>query len=326
MSALRKVLLWGALVFVLLAALGLWWFLRPSPAVDRLDLVGPETQGFVTFLAVPEDRALREVLDSLKKRSAAAGGDKQAEWIRSLGDTLSGAAIDHVRATGMIEALDEGGSEVAIVVSLGRMAKVVAKMWFGISGSEREVEVYHDARILLGREKQDLAMAFVGNNLILSRDPRAVRLLIDRLDRSASPAGLSQRMAEVLKDVDPMRELPGFGALVNDRESLASLWRMATGAPEGSGIELPGAFEGMGFRFGFGSADTIRGDGYAYFRDEEAAAGSIENLQTAIPKLFGHFGLKARPVIEQQGRRLRIEIDARGVQAALDRYFPKGRS
>jgi len=110
-TLLRRVLLWGTLVFVLLVALGLWWVLRPSPAADRLDLVGPETQGFVTFLAVPEDRALREVLDSLKKRSAAAGSDKQAEWIRSLGDTLSGAAIDHVRATGMIEALDEAAAK-----------------------------------------------------------------------------------------------------------------------------------------------------------------------------------------------------------------------
>ena len=125
----RRSLIGAALVTALLLAGGAaWWFLRSGAVGNRLELVGPGTRAFITFLATPEDRALREVLESLQRRAPAAAGDKQAEWIRSLGDTLSGAAIDHVRATGLVETLDDGKSQVAIVVTLGRMAKVVAKM------------------------------------------------------------------------------------------------------------------------------------------------------------------------------------------------------
>jgi hypothetical protein len=308
---------------VILIAAAAWWFFRAGRVGDRLELIGPGTRAFVTFLATPEDRPLRELLQSLQRRTAAGPGDRQPEWIRSVGDSLSGAAIDHVRATGMVEAGADGRTQVVLVVSLGRMARVVAKMWFGMAASEREVEVYRKARILLGRDRQDLAMAFVGNNLILSRDPAGIRSLIDRIgepNRSASP---SAPMKAVLKDVDPRAEMPGYGALVNDPDSLAALWQLATGAPEGSEIELPGSFEGMGFRFGFSSLDSIKGDGYVYFADDAAAEGAVPLIQDAIPRLFSHFGLKASAVIEPEGRRLRIDVLATGLQAALDRHFPR---
>jgi len=321
-----KVVLWATFVAaLLLAGLGAWWYTRPMPLADRLDLIGPGTQAYVSFLADGDDKALRDLLDSLKSRTAAGPQDSRSEWLRALGENLTGAALDRVRATGLVETLGEGQSEVVIVVSLGRMAKVVAKMWFGISGSERELETYRKVRILLGRDRQDLSMAFVGNNLVMSRDPGAIHLLIDRLLDGAPSAGPSNAMRSFLRDIEPRQAMPGQGALVNDRASLASLWQMATGAPRGAEIELPADFEGMGFRFGFRSADVIHGDGYMYFTDEEAAAGGVPLLDEAIPKLFRHYGFDAKSEIEQQGRRLHVAVTGTGLQKAIDRYFVKAK-
>ena len=44
-------------------------------------------------------------------------------------------------------------------------------------------------------------------------------------------------------------------------------------------------------------------------------------LEGAIPALLRHMGLRGEPVIEQEGRRLRIDIQATGVQVAIDRIF-----
>lgn len=312
----------AALILVLIAgAAATWWLLRPAPVVERLDLVGPETRAFATFLAVPEDRALREVIASIQKRSNSAPPQKRTEWIRSIGETLSGTAIDHVRATALVEALDDGRTEPAVVISLGRMAKVFAQMWFGISGSEREVEVHNKVRIVLGREKQDLAMAFLGNNLILSHDPAAVRLVIDRIKAGRAGGDPSERVRSMIRDVDPDSLMPGFGALLNDSASLSSVWRIVTGSSDDNEVMLPEEFEGLGFRFGLSSPDTLSGGGYAYFRDEESATSAKSLLDGAIPALLRHMGLNGVPVIEQEGRRLRIDIQATGVQVALDRIF-----
>lgn len=316
----------GALAIVLLAAAGVgaWWALRGGPVVDRLDLVGPETEAFVTFLAVPDDAALRQAVDSLKRRAAGRSGDRHGEWLRTLNDLLSSARLSNVRASAMVETLPGGESEVGMVVSLGRMANLV-KMLVGIADSEREIETYRKQRIMLGREPQDFAMSFVGNNLIVSRSPKVIHLLIDRLETPGGVAGSpSDVMQSVLKDIDPEREMPGYGALINDKASLASIWRIVTGAPQGSEIALPQDFEGAGFRFGFASDDVVRGDGYFYFKDEEAAAGSVEQIEAAISRMFARYRLKPRIDIQQEGSRLRVEVEASGLQAGLDHYFVKG--
>src|SRR5262249_35712613 len=155
------------------------------------------------------------------------------------------------------ETLSDGQSQVGIVVSLGRMANFV-RMLVGIADSERETETYRGERIVHGRESQDLCMAFVDNNLVLSHDVRVVRSLIDRLRKSAPQQGPSDAMQDVLHELDPQRELPGYGALINDRASVASIWQAVSGAPEGAEIALPENFKGVGFRFGFMSADIIK--------------------------------------------------------------------
>lgn len=319
----------GALSVVAIAVIvfGVWWFLRGSPVVDRLELVGPETQAFVTFLAVPEDRALVEVIQSLKQRSVSKRGDKRAEWLSALNDLISGARIYHVRASAMVESLPGGQSEVGIVVSLGKMSNLV-RMLLGLADSEREVETYHKERIILGRDKQDFAMSFAGNNLILSRDVRTVELLIDRIKNVVAAGKPSDKMEAVLKDIDPRREMPGCGGLVNDPASgtsLGGIWRLVTDAPEGSEIALPPTFGGAGFRFGFVSADAVSGDGYFYFQDEEAAAGASDELESAILRMFGHYHLKPKVDIQQEGSRLHVSVEATGLQSALDQYFPKTR-
>ena len=124
-----------------------------------------------------------------------------------------------------------------------------------------------------------------------------------------------------MQDVDPRSEMPGYGALVNERTSLASLWQMVTGAPEGSEISLPDTFEGVGFRFGFASADVLRGDGFFYFQDEEAAAGAVPQLQAAVSRMCNHFRLKPTIEIRQEGSRLHVAVEARGVQLAIDHYL-----
>lgn len=316
----------GALSVLLAGAAGIaaWWAFRGGPVVDRLDLVGPETQAFVTFLAVPEDAPLAAVMDSLRKRAAGRAGSTHGEWLHSLNDLLSSARLSHVRASAMVESLPGGESEVGVVVSLGRMANLV-RMLVGIADSEGEIEMYRKQRIMLGREAQDFAMAFVGNNLILSRNPGVIHRIIDRLQSATASSGAPARtMQTVLEDIDPGREMPGYGALVNDKASLASIWRMATGAPPGSEIVLPRDFEGAGFRFGFASADVVRGDGFFYFHDEEAAAGSAAQIEAAISKLCARYRLKPRIDIHQEGSRLRVEVEGGGLQAGLDQYFARG--
>ena len=298
--------------------------MRGGPVPDRMELVGPTTQAFVTFLVVPEDRALLEVVDSLRRRSAEGGADRRAEWLRSLNDLISGARIYHVRATAIVEALPGGESEVGFVVSLGKMANLV-RMLLGIADSEREVQTYRKERIILGREKHDLAVSFVGNNLILSRDPQTIRVLIDRLKRAAGTAEPSERLQAMMRDLETKQDLPGYAALINEKTSLASIWRMVTGAPEGSEIALPGSFEGAGFRFGLASADSLRGDGFFYFEDEEAAAGALPQLETALRRVFAHFRLKSKVGVEQEGSRLRVSVEAQGIQRALDHYFDRVR-
>jgi hypothetical protein len=322
----RKLLIGCGVVSALLGAglvAGIWWFFRGGPVVDRLDLVGPQTQAFVTFLAVPEDGALQQVIDSLKRRPVPAGSEKTGEWLRWAGDFMSGARAYHVRATAMAETLDDGQSQVGLVVSLGRMANFV-RMLVGISDSERETEVYRGERIVHGRESQDPAMSFVDNNLILSRDVRVVKSIIDRLKKAAPLSGPSAAMEHVLREIDPQREMPGYGALINDRASVASIWQAVSGAPEGSEIALPENFTGVGFRFGFATADSIKGDGYFYFRDEEAAEGGRRQIEEAISRMCSHFHLKPQVVVEQQGSRLHVLVEATGVQDAIDHILTKG--
>ena len=323
----RKLLIGcGAAAALLGAALvaGVWWFMRGGPVGERLDLVGPRTQAFVTFLAVPEDRALQEVVESLRKRPAHAGDAKRTEWMGWLGDLLSGARVYHVRASALAESLDDGQSQVGVVISLGRMANVV-RMLVGISDSERESETYRGERIIHGRENLDLDMAFVDNSLVLSRDPRVVKALIDRLKKAAPDEGPSDPMSDVLSGLDDAEgEMPGYGALLNDRASVASLWQLISGAPEGAEIALPENFSGVGFRFGFVSADAIRGDGYFYFGDEEAAQGGTRQIEAAIQRLCAHFRLKPQVVIEQQGSRLYVVVEAQGVQSAIDHLLSEG--
>ena len=323
----RKLLIGCGAVSLLLgvcAIVGVWWFLRGGPVVDRLDLVGPHTQAFVTFLAVPEDRALQEVVESLRKRRSHPGSEKTAEWMSWFGDLMSGARVYHVRASALAETLSDGQSQVGFVVSLGRMANFV-RMLVGISDSERETESYRGERIVHGRESQDLCMAFVDNNLVLSRDVRVVKALIDRLKKAApEQGGPSEAMQDVLRELDPERKHPGYGALINDRASVASLWQTVSGAPEGAELALPENFTGVGFRFGFASEDIIKGDGYFYFGDEEAAQGGSRQIEAAIQRLCAHFHLKPRVVLEQQGSRLHVVVEARGVQDAIDRVLTKG--
>jgi len=322
----RKLLIGCGIAAALVGAgliLSVWWFLRGGPVGDRLDLVGPRTQAFVTFLAVPEDKALQEVVDSLRKRPAHPGEEKHGEWMSWFGDLLSGARAYHVRASALAESLDDGQSEVGVVVSLGRMANVV-RMLVGISDSERESETYSGERIVHGHESQDLSMAFVGNSLVLSRDVRVVKTLIDRLKKSAPHEGPSEPMNDVLGELEPRQDLPGFGALLNERASVASLWQMLAGAPEGAEIALPENFKGVGFRFGFVSADVIRGDGYFYFGDEEAAQGGTRQIDAVIQRLCAHFRLKPQVVIEAQGSRLHVVVEASGVQEAIDHLLSRG--
>src|SRR5712691_7522 len=101
----------GVLVAATLVVAGgfvLWRYLRGGPVEDRLDLVGAETQAFVTFLAVPEDRPLVDLIESLKRRPAGAGGEKRAEWLRSLSDPLSGMLMQRVRASALVETSGDG--------------------------------------------------------------------------------------------------------------------------------------------------------------------------------------------------------------------------
>jgi hypothetical protein len=324
--ALRKLLIGCGVASALLGVgliAGVWWFFRGAPVVDRLDLVGPQTQAFVTFLAVPEDRALQEVVESLRKRPVQPGGEKHAEWMSWFGDLMSGARVYHVRASALAETLPDGQSQVGLVVSLGRMANFV-RMLIGIADSERETETYRGERIVHGRESQDLCMSFVDNNLVLSRDVRVVKSLIDRLRKAEPEQGLSREMEDVLREIDPQRELPGYGALINDRASVASIWQAVSGAPEGAEIALPENFKGVGFRFGFASADIIKGDGYFYFGDEEAAEGGSRQIEAAILRMCAHFRLKPHIVLEQQGSRLHVVVEAGGVQSAIDHLLTKG--
>jgi hypothetical protein len=326
-SGARKLLVGCGVVAALVGAAlvaGVWWFLRGGPVGERFDLVGPRTQAFVTFLAVPEDKALQEVVDSLRKRPALPGAEKHAEWMGWFGDLLSGARVYHVRASALVESLEGGDSQVGAVVSLGRMANVV-RMLVGISDSERESETYRGERIVHGRETQDLCMSFVGNSLVLSRDVRVVKSLIDKLKKASADEGPSDSMSDVLRELDGSEPpLPGAGALLNDRASVASLWQMVSGAPEGAEISLPENFRGVGFRFGFASADVIKGDGYFYFGDEEAAQGGTRQIEAAIQRLCAHFRLEPQVILEQQGSRLHVVVEARGVQRAIDHLLTKG--
>jgi hypothetical protein len=151
-----------------------------------------------------------------------------------------------------------------------------------------------------------------------------VKVLIDRLRKAAPQAGPSPAMENVLREIDPKREMPGYGALINDRASVASIWQAVSGAPEGSEIALPEGFTGVGFRFGFASADTIKGDGYFYFRDEEAAEGGRRQIEAALARMCEHFHLNPRVVMEQEGSRLHVVVEASGVQGAIDRVLTKG--
>ena len=115
--------------------------------------------------------------------------------------------------------------------------------------------------------------------------------------------------------------MPGFGAILNNRKSVATVWQLGTGAPEGSEVSLPDEFEGVGFRFEVKSKDKIRGDGFFYFEDEEAAAGSQEALRSGLSRLFSHFELRPKVALHQDGSRLAVSVEVNGVQAALDRLF-----
>jgi hypothetical protein len=168
-------------------------------------------------------------------------------------------------------------------------------------------------------------MTFVGNNLILAREPMAIKVLIDRLKNVTVSGKPSERMEGVLKDIDPRREMPGYGAIVNDKATMAGIWRLVTSAPEDSEIAIPEQFEGAGFRFGFASADVVHGDGYYYFEDEEAAAGATDQIEAAITRMGTHFHLRTKVDVQQEGRRLRVSVEADGLQSALDHYFPKTR-
>jgi len=146
-------------------------------------------------------------------------------------------------------------------------------------------------------------MAFVDNNLVLSRDVRVVKSLIDRLKKAAPEQGALARHAG-----RPSRAGPGAPAsrlrCAHQRprlgcEPLAG----GLGRPRRAEVALPENFTGVGFRFGFASEDIIKGDGYFYFGDEEAAQGGSRQIEAAIQRLCAHFHLKPRVVLEQQGSR-----------------------
>lgn len=319
----------GAALLGAACAVGLWWIQRGGRVVERSELVGPETQAFVTFIAVPEDRALLDLFATVQQR-AAARYKNQPEWLHAFADFLSGAqvsgdpgkssALFPLRGTAMVEKPPGKEGQVVYVLSLGRKANLL-RMFLGLSDSEREKETYRGERIILRAGGHDLSMSLVGNNLVLSSDPGLVRLLIDRLKTPAGGGRPSDLLAACSVGVDPSGEMPGFGAILNDRKSIATLWQMGTGAPEGAEVALPEEFVGVGFRFGVASADALRGDGYFYFEDEEAASGSKEALSSGLSQLFSHFRLEPNVALYQEGRRLRVVIEAKGVQAALDRLF-----
>lgn len=335
-AAIKKALIGCGAAVVLVAAaavatcaVGFWWLQRGGRVVQRTELVGPETQAFVTFIAASEDRALLDLFGTVERR-ASARKDGPPDWLHSLADFLSAAKVSHegggaaslfpLRGTVMVEKPEGADGQVIYVVSLGKHANLI-RMFLGISDSERETETYRGEKVLIGRGGHDLSMALVQNNLLLSGDKRAIKLLIDRVKASGGASRPSAALFACIQGVDPGGEMPGFGGIVNDRKSIATVWQLGTGAPAGSEVALPDEFEGVGFRFGIASADSLRGDGYFYFTDEEAAAGASEALKSALMRLLSHYGLRPEISLRQEGSRLAVAVEAKGVQVALDGFF-----
>ena len=325
----------AAALVVLLAvaagAAGLWWIKRGGPVVERTELVGPETQAFATFIATPKDRALLDLFASIERR-ADQKREGQLDWLHSIAEFLAAARISGdpgeiaalfpLRGSVLVEKPRGGESALVYVVSLGKMANLV-RMFIGVADSERKTETFRGERITLGKGGRDVSTALVRNNLVVSTDPRAIRLIIERLKGMSGASRPSERLKMCIQGVDPSDEMPGFGGILNDRKSIAAVWQLGTGAPEGSEVALPDDFAGVGFRFAIASADAIRGDGYFYFQDEGAAAGSDEELRSGLARLFEHYGLKPQVSVRQDGSRLTVRVEAKGVQAALDRFFAR---
>ena len=335
MTSVIKRGLFGCAILAALAVvtctIGIWWVQRGGRVLHRTELIGPETQAFVTFIAAPEDRALVDLFATVERR-VTARRENQPEWLHSFSEFLAGAqvsgnpgraaALFPLRGAILIEKPPGEEGQVVYVLSLGKKANLV-RMFLGIADSERERETYRGEKILVGRGGHDVSMVLVENNIVLSNNRHAIHVLIDRLKAPSGSNRCTEIMGACIQGVDPGGEMPGFGGIINERKSLATVWQLGTGAPEGAEIALPDDFEGVGFRFGVASADKINGDGSFYFNDEEAAAGSREALETGLSRLFTHVGLKADVDVRQEGSRLAVSVEAMGVQAALDRFFAK---
>jgi hypothetical protein len=315
--------------------------------VSRTTLVGPGTRALATFVAEPDDRGFLELFETVETRASTlregrpewlnafakfvSGAEASQEWLRPIGDLLSGAQISKspdrvasffpLRGTALVEADDSGKAEIVYVLSLNRKANLLARMLLGIADSEREKEGYRGEKIILRPGGYDLAMAHVGRNLVISPSRAPVRAIIDRLRQTADRGQPAEALAHCMSEIDPAEEMPGLGAVVNDRGAVGALWRMATGAPEGAEIALPEDFVGAGFRFTVVSADVVKGDGSFYFGDEEAAAGGVEVLRPAFDRLLRHIGLDPSLALRREGSRVRVAVEARGVQKGLDHLF-----
>ena len=335
MTASLKRTLLGCSLLLLIAAVagtigGYWWLHRGGPIVDRLQLVGPQSEAFVTFIAEAGDPAVTDLSASVLRRLQAAKKESQPEGMRFVAEFLSGAGISKdperlfpFRATGTIENLPGGRDEPVVTLSLGRMANL-ARLLLGIVDSEREKETYRGQKIILAPGGRDFSLSLVGNNLVAARDAGAIRLAIDRLEAGEGGArNLPEDLVRCIQGLDPGREMPGFGAIVNDKKALATVWQIVTGAPEGAEVPLPHEFQGVGFRFKIASADSLHGEGTFYFQDEEVAAGAADALWSGLTRAFSHFGLKPDVDVRPEGSRLEVRVDARGVQAALDRVFAR---
>ena len=82
-AAFKKGLIGCGLAVALGACVvGIWWVQRGGRVVRRTELLGPETQAFVTFIADKGDPAVEDLLGSALRRLGASRSENQPEGLR----------------------------------------------------------------------------------------------------------------------------------------------------------------------------------------------------------------------------------------------------
>ena len=114
--------------------------------------------------------------------------------------------------------------------------------------------------------------------------PRSVSVTLVSLSQ-----GANSWLGVDASGVDPGGEMPGFGAIVNDRRSLAAVWQLGTGAPEGSEIALPEEFDGG--RAAVAETAPGRGCGHGAERyGKIATSAKITPASKAVPVMLSSGG------------------------------------